>query len=191
MQPVRHFNQQQVADIVSLGVVECLEIIEIDEQQRTLTFIANTARQRVLQPIHQQPPVRQPGERVVKGQIANLLFRFLALRNIGESGNVMCDPPVRIRYGGDSLPLGVNLAAFAPVPYFTMPVSIATERFLKCLVESGIMPPGFENRGFLPHRLFRAVAGGLDKGVIDPQDHTFRIGDEHAFLRLECRCGDA
>src|SRR5674476_845231 len=42
LQALRNFDQQQIADIVTLGIIKCLEIIEVNEQDDTM-FTATDA----------------------------------------------------------------------------------------------------------------------------------------------------
>ena len=74
--------QQQVADVVAEGVVERLEVVQVDEQQCAISSAAGAGRQRLLQPVEQQPAVGQAGQRVVEGQRLDLVFRRLALGDV-------------------------------------------------------------------------------------------------------------
>jgi len=56
-QTLAHFDQEQVADVVSPGVVQYLEIIQIDEQQRGTVVVTRTAGNRLVQTIKQQTAV--------------------------------------------------------------------------------------------------------------------------------------
>ena len=72
-QPCRHRDQQLVPDLVAVGVVDLLEPVEVGEQDRGVGVRAPGALGGVLEPLLQQRPVRQPGERVVQGGVAQLL----------------------------------------------------------------------------------------------------------------------
>ena len=52
--------QQQVADVVAQGVVERLEIVQIDEQQRAVAAAARTGGHRLLQAVEQQRRLGRP-----------------------------------------------------------------------------------------------------------------------------------
>ena len=77
--PLRDLLQKQIADVVAERVVQRLEMIQVDEQQRALPPAARAGSDRMLQPVHEQTPVGQLGERVKERQILNLFFRLLAL----------------------------------------------------------------------------------------------------------------
>ena len=83
-QALRHFDQQAVADVVPLGVVERLEVIQVEDQQRAVDAAAVAGRQRVSQAVHQQAPVRQPGQGVEIREIPYLLLHLLALGDVAD-----------------------------------------------------------------------------------------------------------
>ena len=66
--------QQLVTDLVAEGVVERLEVVQVDQQQGTFPAGARTGDHGLLQPVHKQPAVGQEGERVVKGEIIELFL---------------------------------------------------------------------------------------------------------------------
>ena len=81
-----HLLQQQVALVVAQGVVQGLEVIEVDEQQRTALLAPLGAGQRLGHAVHQQHAVGQTGERVVKRQALDLALGGLALADVGVDG---------------------------------------------------------------------------------------------------------
>ena len=68
--------QQLVAHVMPERVVERLEIIQIDEQQCTMTARSRTDRNGLFQPILQERSVGQAGELIKVGQILNPFFGF-------------------------------------------------------------------------------------------------------------------
>ena len=76
--------QQLVADAVPQRVVDVLEPIEIEEQQRGERAVALGARQRQLEAIAEQKPVREPGEDVVGRLMGDLLLRANPLHDPSE-----------------------------------------------------------------------------------------------------------
>ena len=79
LQPVRDGLQELVAGVVAEGVVDVLEPVEIQEQQRRERPVALGARQRKLETVAEEEPVRQPGERVVRRLVSDLLLRVDSL----------------------------------------------------------------------------------------------------------------
>ena len=68
--------QERVADLVPGGVVDALEVVEVEEQGRHLL---PAAREGVLQPIPEQDAVGEAGQRVVEGAPLELGLERLAL----------------------------------------------------------------------------------------------------------------
>ena len=66
-------DEQLVAGRVAEQVVDPLEAVEVAEQHGQLAAAAGLHRHRVLDPVHEQRPVRQAGERVVPGQVGHVL----------------------------------------------------------------------------------------------------------------------
>ncbi len=71
-QPFREMDQQLVADMVAEGVIDFLEVVEVDEQQAKRSPVALGANQLGCQRRLQPGAVRQPGQRIVAGLV--LLF---------------------------------------------------------------------------------------------------------------------
>nr|WP_254185397.1 hypothetical protein [Nocardioides panacis] len=68
-QPTTHPAQQLVAHLVAVRVVDLLEAVEVDEQDRRLGAGALRTTAGLLDPFLQQEPVRQAGQGVVHGQV--------------------------------------------------------------------------------------------------------------------------
>ena len=84
LEPWRGGGQQLVADLVAEAVVDQLEVVEIEEQDRAQRLLAPEAGQRVLEPVDEQHPVGQAGQRVVHGPVADGVLDRLALERIGQ-----------------------------------------------------------------------------------------------------------
>ena len=54
LQTLRNLLQQHVAHIMAESVVESLEIVQIDEQQRTFSSVARTGSQCLFEPVQQE-----------------------------------------------------------------------------------------------------------------------------------------
>ena len=70
-QPARDGDEQRVADGVAERVVDDLEVVDVDEQHPER---AGAVGELAAQPLHEQQPVRQVGERVVVGLVVELLL---------------------------------------------------------------------------------------------------------------------
>src|SRR5579863_1563977 len=85
LQALCDLAQQIVACPVSQGVVDELEPIEIDYQQGELVPLARGLSNGLIDAVFQQQAVRQPGKRVVRGEMAQLaVSRFQPLGAIRD-----------------------------------------------------------------------------------------------------------
>src|SRR5260370_585469 len=66
---VRHRLQQPVAGIVPQGVVDVLEVVEVEEQDREAAQAALRQSERVLHAVAEQVAVRKQCQRVVEGEL--------------------------------------------------------------------------------------------------------------------------
>ncbi len=81
-EPPRHFDEQPVADFVAVGVVERLEVVEIEEHQGAMTAVAPQGRQQAAEAIPQQAPVGQLGKRIEEGELLDFLLQPPPLGNV-------------------------------------------------------------------------------------------------------------
>ena len=172
-------------------VVQCLELVQVDEQQRPSPARALAQGHRLLQPVEQQTPVGQVGEGVVEGQVANLFLGFLAFADVRERSHVVRDLAVTSMYCRNALQQGVHLAAFASIPDFTKPGTPVSQRLPHLDVKRRVMAPGLEHRRCAPNHLVGPIAGHAGEGAVDAQDGAPGIGHDHAVQRFKCRSGDA
>ena len=88
----RHFaghpDQQGVAGAVAEGVVDVLELVEVEEQQRHASAPPLSAGQHAGQLLLEAVPVVQPGERIALGQIQDLIGRLALARDVLEQPEV-------------------------------------------------------------------------------------------------------
>jgi hypothetical protein len=71
-QPARGLLQHHVARGVTLGVVDLLEVVEVDEEDRRVRARAGGLGERLVDAVDEQRPVRQPGEVIVGGLLHEL-----------------------------------------------------------------------------------------------------------------------
>ena len=75
-EPPRHLLEKSVPELVPLGVVDVLEIVEIEEQNGNRLLRTVGQGQGFLQTIQKERTVGQAGECVIIGQLVNLWPRF-------------------------------------------------------------------------------------------------------------------
>ena len=88
---VGHRLQQLVADMVSERVVDALELVDVDIEQRELLAAGGLA-QLALDLFAEQHPVRQVGQRVVMRQMRDLLVGAPALGHVVDDVDDIAGP---------------------------------------------------------------------------------------------------
>ena len=83
--------QHLVADVVAEAVVDQLEIVEVDERHAARAAVAVGDAQSLLQPIAQQVPVGEPGERIVVRLVLELFLIALDLGDVVLDADEMRD----------------------------------------------------------------------------------------------------
>jgi hypothetical protein len=84
-QPGRHGLEQFVAALVSEGVVDALEFVEVQIEHRQ-PFAASDTPERLLELFAEKHPVGQVGQRIVVRQMRDPLFGQLSFRDILDHG---------------------------------------------------------------------------------------------------------
>ncbi len=110
-QALRHELEQRVAGLVAERVVDGLEAVEVDEQHRDRLAGAGRLQHRLAQPLLRDAAVRQAGQQVVVGEVADLLFRGLAVADVQAAEDVVPDRAGGIAHRGQHRPGGERAAA--------------------------------------------------------------------------------
>src|ERR1035437_5589885 len=74
--------EKRIALVMAQGVVDGLEVIQVNEQQCVLAPMAGSGSQGLFEPVHQQPAVGQAGQWVGEGQSLYLTLGLLALGDV-------------------------------------------------------------------------------------------------------------
>ena len=81
-QSFRYLNQQQVAYLVPMRVVENFEIVEVQKHQCAVEAISFTQGDRLGQSIIEHSPIRKPRQFVMKSHFTYPLFRLCSSGNL-------------------------------------------------------------------------------------------------------------
>ncbi len=189
-QPLADLLQQAIAHVVPERVVERLEIVEIDEQQRALALAAHARRDGYPQTIVQQAAVRQAGQRVIEREMPDLFLCRLVRAHVGERRHVVGHHAVAIPDRGNRQPLREDLAILAAIPDLALPDAVAFDALAHRCVEARVVPSRTEQFRRLTDALVGGVACDVGERLVDAQDDGIGIGDEHALLGLESGGGD-
>ena len=171
-------------------VVDRLEAVEIEKQQRHLPLLALGHRDQLPESLQQQMPVRQSGQGVVEGLLPDLLILFPALGGIAEHRQIAPGLTGQAMNAGDAYGLQIGLAVFATAPALTGPLTLGI-RFLRNGRNQDIARrPGRLNLDKIhPDRFDGAVTGELDESRIDPQDAIVSVGDDDRVSRMVKHAG--
>ena len=93
-QAPRHLLQYSIAGDMTEGVVDGLEVVQIEKQHRHRPLLASGIDNRMLAAVARQHPVGQAGQRIMMGEKGNLLLRLAhpqVLRRQARQG------PVQVR----------------------------------------------------------------------------------------------
>ncbi len=80
-QHARDLDQRFVAGLVAEAVVDQLQSIEIDEQHRRIFIVAAHAADRLVEAAHEAAAVRKLDQRILVGELVELLDHLLQPRN--------------------------------------------------------------------------------------------------------------
>ncbi len=87
-EPRRHLLEQRIADVVAERIVDGLEAVDVDEHRGEEPVLAALAGDGVRQPVLQQRAVRQPRQRIARGELLDARLVALALGDVGAGAAV-------------------------------------------------------------------------------------------------------
>ncbi|PMQ09809.1 hypothetical protein JaAD80_25430 [Janthinobacterium sp. AD80] len=85
----RRLDQQDVALVVAEGIVDFLEVVEVDEQDGHAAGIAAPLRQRLAQPLVEHAAVRQLRQGIKIGLLPDQRFRLALVRHVFQHAQVV------------------------------------------------------------------------------------------------------
>ena len=98
-QALRHFHQQLVAGGMAERVVDDLEAVQVDQQERAGVAQPPRMLDRALHAPHQLAPVGQPGQRIEVGQVADAVFGDAAVGHVLHDAGVADAVAVLVELG--------------------------------------------------------------------------------------------
>ena len=165
-------------------VIDGLEVVEVDVEQRAEMPALCASRQRYLQTIDQEAPVGEVGQAVVVGQMQNALRGLLLGSDVFLHRHVVGDLASRVPDRTDDGQLRVLAAILTPVEKFTLPNLAGLEGFPKFDIGLGRRLFRLEDARVLADDLFAGVAGTAQEGLIDVFDAALNVGDGNTLRAL-------
>ena len=182
MHALRQRNQQLVAHLVAVVVVDGFEGVQVNEHHRQqFPSMTLDLRHAGDQAVGQQNAVRQIGQTVKLGQVLQLVLVCLEPRDVGEQGHILFDIAPRIAHRDDGFHQGDEAAIFVPVPEFAGPVTLLRQGLKQGRVERLGLHTRIEKARIFAQHLIPGVAGDVGKGVVDVDDDAVGGGDHDAF----------
>ena len=181
LQSCGHGLEQGVADWMAEAVVDILESVEVQKQQRQTLLLALSPLDCVVEAVEKQFAVRQPGEVVEVGQAVNTLFTAPLLCDVTHYRYVFGRPSGIVTDRHQGLPRREDLAVLAPVPDLAFPYSLFQQCVPQLLVKHRrVLTRAIGWPGQADQFLF-AVADHGAKRTVDAQDASAGIGNQDAF----------
>jgi hypothetical protein len=88
LEPPGDLHQELIAGLVPVGVVDGLEPVDVDEENRkSVVGVPADAVERVAEQVEEEGAVRQPGERVVPGVVRHPLDELAVAGDVGEQAD--------------------------------------------------------------------------------------------------------
>ena len=175
-----HTAQQAVADVVPKSVVDQLETVEVEEQERHTQLLAARATDRVADAFVEQAAVRQSGQCIVVREKVDVVLRALALGDVVEAADVVRHLALAAGDGGDRQPGREDVAVFAPIPDLAAPGASALDVLPHLAIEADLLPARGEQTRRAADDLVAAVASDRRQGRVDRDDSLPGIGDADA-----------
>ena len=102
-EPLGDLDEDLVADGVAVGVVDALEVVEVDEEQGDRAGTAAVAGERPLEVVAEEDAVGEPGQRVVQGVVDELRLEPLPVGRVDQQA--LRDGPAALAVVGDRVSL--------------------------------------------------------------------------------------
>ncbi len=115
-QPHRGGHQQLVADAVAHRVVHDLEVVQVHEQHAGGRAVAPGRGELLRDPVLEQQPVGQPGQRVVEGLVLQLLLELALLGHVPHGEHQAGHGRVVAQIAGPDLDLDAHPVAAGDPP---------------------------------------------------------------------------
>ena len=169
--------QRLVADPVAVGVVDTLEVVDVEGEHRQHFPAAQVAGQTLTETVAEQPAVWQFGEGVVKCQEPHCLFGLSTVGDILGDLNEMGDESPRILDRKDGSLFQIRLPFLAPVAKGALPLDPGAELFPHLAFFLGRQFP--EDADVLTDDFVEAEAGSLAEFAVYVLNDAAGVGHDN------------
>ena len=179
-----HFFQDLIANMVAEGVVDVLEVVEVNHHQCQAATFALANAQTLCQLRLERKAVRQLGERVVVSQVGEAISRLFAGADVVEVGHIVLRHAGFVADNRDRQPLGIGAAVLALVPDFALPEAFLGQRLPHRTKKRRVGVAGGENFWIFTQNFVNAVTSHFGKSRIDCDNPVAGIGNQNRFPAL-------
>ncbi|MNP04282.1 hypothetical protein D3C76_961910 [compost metagenome] len=183
LEPLHHGPQQQIAAGVAEGVVDRLEVVEIQQQQ--CPPLSARGEQGTLQDVVQAAPVVEAGQIVVIGEPLDVAGRLFFLGDVVEAADEMGDAAGPILDHAHHEPHREEVAALVQALLLAQP-ELLPEHGRDDLVPQAVAIVGGSQRlEVKADHLIVPKAGDAGEGGIDLEDDAVVIHHQQAIVGIE------
>ena len=162
---------------MSVGVVDQLEAIEVEEQQRQSAVCTRGPIDRMQQPVLKQHAVWQLRGGIEVRQPMDALGREFLGRDVSEHTEIVLQPPGPVMHRDDGAVFGIHLTVTPPAPQLANPDTVGIQRGQDLLVQAGFVTPRAQHRIPPPHHLRFAPTGNPGERRVDHADSPLGVSD--------------
>lgn len=166
----RYLDQHPVASLVPHAVVDGFEAVQIEIAHGHPFLVAAGLHNCLLHAVGEQYSVGQAGQRIVMGDMLELLLVLLDVGNVAGNSQVVADFTQVVPDFGNGKQRCVDLPGFGTVPQFSAPVPLVFDGLPHALIKIGALVSRLEEARIPAEYFIAAIAGVAGKSGIGIDD---------------------
>lgn len=156
-------------------------MVEVEEQDREPP-VGRADLQRAAQPVDEQPPVRQPGQRVVLREMPQAFLVHSRARDVARDPDEAARVPPVVGDRADREPFEIELAVLAPVPDLPLPAAGLPDVAPHPVEERAVVLARMQEARIAADELGAGVARDGAERVVGGHDRPVRVGKHDAVV---------
>ena len=174
--PPGEVPEKEVSGLVAIGVVDRLEVVEVEKSDGRDRSISLSPGQGAGDVGFKRPPVGKPGEGVVKGLVFELVRKVPDLRDVPKDSDKMADHAGFVSDGADGQQVPEGAPLLGKVENLSVEPLASSDspaNLVQCLRIGARSPKMVES---LSPNLLRRVSGDMAEGNVGIKDMTMGVG---------------